>query len=65
MTPRFVADDRDVNDAFLRWHEAMIASCDTSDADALERAVLDYVVAVALAACPLSVDFGERRSTSR
>jgi hypothetical protein len=49
MTTRSVAEERDIDDAFLRWHEARIASCDTSDADTLERTVLDYVVAVALA----------------
>jgi hypothetical protein len=65
MTTRFAAAEQDINDAFLRWHEARIASCDTSDADTLERTVLDYVVAVALAACPVGVDFEERRSTSR
>jgi hypothetical protein len=64
MTTRFVADEQDIDDAFLRWHEARLASCTTSDSDTLERTVLDYVVAVALAVCPLSVDFGEHRSTS-
>jgi hypothetical protein len=49
MTTRFAAAEQDINDAFLRWHEARIASCDTSDADTLERTVLDYLVAVALA----------------
>jgi hypothetical protein len=44
--------DGDLDEALLRWHEAKLASCDVGDFDALEVAVIDYLVALALGSEP-------------
>jgi hypothetical protein len=48
----FAPVDRDVDGAFLRWHLARIANCDPLDPRAYERAMIDYVVALALSSRP-------------
>jgi hypothetical protein len=42
----------DLDEALLRWHEGKLASCEVGDFAALEVAVIDYLVALALSSAP-------------
>jgi hypothetical protein len=42
----------DLDEALLLWHEGRLASCDVGDFDALEVAVIDYLVSLALSSEP-------------
>jgi hypothetical protein len=46
------ANDGTIDLALLRWHEARMASSAAEDTEGLDRAITDYLVALALFAQP-------------